>query len=59
MWLQAAKTLMQSHGSPREAQTPISQRWGPLLASGGPERRIAVQKVLDTWYKGRWVVQER
>ena len=41
-----------------EAATPVSVRWVPLLASAGPERRAALQSVLDTWHPQRWVIEE-
>ena len=42
----------------KEAPTPLSARWGPLLATAGPERRTALQSTLDTWHGGRWVIEE-
>ena len=44
---------------PSEALTPRSLRWGVVLGSPGPERRPALQEILDEWHKGRWVIEGR
>eukprot|EP01043_Picozoa_sp_COSAG02_P039595 COSAG02_NODE_3140_length_7296_cov_180.632347_1_plen_957_part_10 len=44
---------------PSEGPTPHSARWGTVLQSEGPDRRVALQGVLDGWHKGRWVIEER
>ena len=41
---------------PSEGMTPRSARWDSVLKSEGPERRAALQEVLDGWHEGRWVI---
>jgi serine/threonine protein kinase len=43
---------------PSEGMTPRSARWDSVLKSEGPERRAALQEVLDGWHEGRWVIEE-
>ena len=42
-----------------EAPTPPSERWGAVLASAGPDRRLRLQTLLDTWRPQRWVIDEQ
>ena len=47
----------QSPGVP-EAQTPLSTRWGRMLASPRAEdRRAALQAALDGWRPQRWIIE--
>jgi hypothetical protein len=41
-----------------EARTPVSVRWGVLLATGGPERCASLQAVADEWQAGRWILDQ-
>lgn len=42
-----------------EAPTPLSERWVAVLASAGPNRRLRLQTLLDTWRPQRWVIDEQ